>query len=45
VLLVDQAALMEDGRYFNDPCHRTILGSSQFVEHLLEGLLPSLTSG
>jgi hypothetical protein len=40
-LFVDQARLMVgSGRYFNDPCHLTVLGSSMFVENLLRGLLP-----
>jgi hypothetical protein len=42
VLLVDQALLMTGtGRNFNDPCHLTVRGSSEFVEHMLRGLLQS----
>jgi hypothetical protein len=45
VLLVDQASLMEgSGRYFNDPCHLTFAGSSQFVENILRVLSPRLKS-
>jgi len=45
VLFVDQARLMAgSARYFNDPCHFTVIGSAQFVENLLEVLLPSLQS-
>jgi len=45
VLFVDQASLMAGvPRYFNDPCHFTVVGSSKFVEYLLRGLLPSLQS-
>ncbi len=40
VLLVDQASLMEGSRrYFNDPCHFTHSGASQFVGHMLAALL------
>ena len=43
VLFVDQAILMKDSaRYFNDSCHFTTVGSSKFVENLLEVLLPTL---
>lgn len=36
VLFVDQVTLMQGSpRYFNDPCHLTVLGSSRFVENLL----------
>ncbi len=46
VLFVDQARLMAGSpRYFNDPCHFTVAGSSKFVENLLAVLLPSLQSG
>ncbi len=42
VMLVDQASLMEgSGHYFNDPCHFTPSGASQFVGHLLAALLRS----
>lgn len=45
-LFVDQASLMAGSpRYFNDLCHFTVIGSSQFVEYLLRVLLPSLQSG
>lgn len=41
VLFVDQATLMNgSSRYFNDPCHFTVAGSEQFVENLLDRLLP-----
>jgi hypothetical protein len=41
VLFVDQASLMpQSGRYFNDPCHFTVLGSTKFVENLVR-VLPS----
>jgi hypothetical protein len=40
-LFVDQARLMVgSGRYFNDLCHLTVVGSSIFVENLLRELLP-----
>jgi hypothetical protein len=43
VLFVDQASLMAGvGRYFNDVCHFTVVGSSKFAEYMLMGLLPSL---
>jgi len=43
LLFVDQAALMTaSARYFNDPCHLTVDGSSKFVEHLLAVLLADL---
>jgi hypothetical protein len=42
VLFVDQASLMpRSSRYFNDPCHFTVLGSAKFVENLI-GVLPSI---
>ena len=46
VLFVDQASLMAGvPRYFNDPCHFTVVGSSKFIEYLLRVLLPRLQSG
>lgn len=46
VLFVDQANLMAGfPRYFNDPCHFTVVGSSIFVQHLLRVLLPRLENG
>jgi hypothetical protein len=45
VLFVDQAKLMAGSpRYFNDPCHFTVVGSSQFVENLLDVVRPILPS-
>ena len=42
VLFVDQASLMpRSGRYFNDPCHFTVLGATKFVENIVEILLSS----
>jgi hypothetical protein len=42
-LFVDQAKLMAGSpRYFNDPCHFTVAGSSRFADNLLEVLLPVL---
>jgi hypothetical protein len=42
VLFVDQASLIEgSARYFNDPCHFTVLGSIKFVENMLRVLLPN----
>jgi hypothetical protein len=39
VLFVDQASLMQgDARYFNDPCHFTVLGSTKFVENMIKVL-------
>jgi hypothetical protein len=46
VLFVDQANLMAGSpRYFNDPCHFTVVGSSMFVEYMLKVLLPGLQGG
>ena len=46
VLFVDQASLMpQSGRYFNDPCHFTVLGSTKFVENMVKVLFPSVKSG
>lgn len=43
VLFVDQASLMKDSaRYFNDPCHFTLVGSSQFVKNMLAVIPPDL---
>lgn len=43
VLFVDQERLMPgSARYFNDPCHLTVIGSQTFVENLLPVLLPRL---
>ncbi len=43
VIFVDQARRMPPGgRYYNDPCHFTTLGSQRFSEHLVEALLPVL---
>jgi hypothetical protein len=40
VLFVDQATLMQGSpRYFNDPCHLTVLGSTRFVENLIKVLV------
>jgi hypothetical protein len=40
VLFVDQARLMPgSGRYFNDPCHFTVIGAAKFVANLLGVLL------
>jgi hypothetical protein len=45
VLFVDQAKLMSaEPRYFNDPCHFTLAGSSKFVENLLTALPPDLAA-
>jgi hypothetical protein len=42
VLFVDQASLMpQSGRYFNDPCHLTVLGSTEFVKNIVMVLLAS----
>jgi hypothetical protein len=39
VLFVDQARLMPvSARYFNDPCHLTALGSTKFVENIVDAL-------
>jgi hypothetical protein len=39
VSFVDQARLMPgSGRYFNDPCHLTVLGSAKFVENIVNVL-------
>jgi len=39
VVFVDQASLMQGSpRYFNDPCHFTVLGSTRFVENILKVL-------
>src|SRR5262249_13406092 len=38
-LFVDQARLMPgSGRFFNDACHLTVLGSSEFVAHVVDAL-------
>jgi hypothetical protein len=43
VLLVDQARLMAASpRYFNDPCHFTVVGATRFVENVVAALLPTL---
>lgn len=43
VLFVDQATLMNGpSRYFNDPCHFTVSGSSQFVDNIMRTVLPIL---
>ena len=40
VVFVDQARLMPDGgRYYNDPCHFTVLGSQLFAGNLVEALV------
>lgn len=45
VLFVDQASLMQgSARYFNDPCHLTVLGSTKFVENIIRVLVPSSSS-
>jgi hypothetical protein len=42
VLFEDQASLMQGSpRYFNDPCHLTVLGSTRFVENLIKVLVSS----
>ena len=42
VLFVDQARLMgESARYFNDPCHLTLVGSTKFVENMISVLVSS----
>jgi hypothetical protein len=42
VLFVDQASLMaRSARYFNDPVHLTVLGSTKFVENVVMVLLSS----
>jgi hypothetical protein len=42
VLFVDQASLMpRSGRYFNDPCHFTVLGATKFVDNMVRVLLAS----
>jgi hypothetical protein len=39
VLFVDQARLMTgSNRYFNDPCHLTVAGSSVFAQHIVDAL-------
>jgi len=41
VLFVDQARLMAGSpRYFNDPCHFTVVGASRFAENVVAALLP-----
>jgi hypothetical protein len=46
VVFVDQARRMpQGGRFYNDPCHFTTVGSQRFAEHLVEALLPVLPGG
>lgn len=46
VLFVDQANLMKrSARYFGDPCHLTVAGSSLFVDNMIEVLRPARTRG
>lgn len=43
ILFVDQHNLMKGTpRYFNDACHFTIAGSTEFVKHILHGVRPVL---
>jgi hypothetical protein len=43
VLFVDQARLMAgSSRYFNDPCHLTVVGATRFAENVVAALLPIL---
>jgi hypothetical protein len=43
VVFVDQARLMAgSARTFNDACHLTVLGSAEFVDHLMDALEPTL---
>jgi len=43
VVFVDEARLMAGGaRTFNDACHLTVLGSVEFVDHLMDALEPTL---
>src|SRR5262249_40698651 len=45
VVFVDQARLMAGGaRTFNDACHLTVLGSAEFVDHLMDALEPTLAA-
>ena len=44
LFFVDQAAQMPTGaRYFNDVCHFTSIGSTQFVDNMLDTVLSAVT--